>query len=209
MSIRTIGLTGGIASGKSAVSERLLSLGATILCADTVYHQLISPSDNQPSPLAQEVADAFPGVLREDGAIDRGALGAQVFGNPEQLQRLGAITGPAIAAESARQIQTFQEEGVSLVIYDMPLLFERKLEGAMEGVIVVWVPRAVQLQRLQARNGLSASEAEKRVASQLPLDDKRERGTWIIDNSGSLEDTHTQVDSLWEKLTPELSPAQK
>jgi len=202
MSIRTIGLTGGIASGKSAVSERLLSLGATILCADTVYHQLIAPCDNQPSPLAQEVADAFPGVLRKDGAIDRGALGARVFGNPEQLQQLGSITGPAIAAESARQIQTLQGEGVSLVIYDMPLLFERELEEAMEGVIVVWVPRALQLQRLQARNGLSASEAESRVASQLPLDDKRQRGTWIIDNSGSLEDTHAQVDSLWEELSP-------
>ncbi|MED5463538.1 MAG: dephospho-CoA kinase [Myxococcota bacterium] len=202
MSIRTIGLTGGIASGKSAVSERLLSLGATILCADTVYHQLISPSNNGPSPLAQEVADAFPGVLRADGAIDRTVLGARVFGNPEQLQILGSITAPAIATESGRQIQALEEKGVSLVIYDMPLLFERKLEGTMEGVIVVWVPRAVQLERLQARNNLSASEAERRIASQLPLDDKRQRGTWIIDNSGSLEDTHAQVDSLWSQLAP-------
>ena len=162
----------------------------------------------EPPDLWNEYLDAEYRVLgkhalwREDGAINRGALGAMVFGNPTQLQQLGAITAPAIAAESGRRIQTLQEEGVSLVIYDMPLLFERELEEALEGVIVVWVPRALQIERLQARSDLSASEAESRIASQLPLDDKRQRGTWIIDNSGSLEDTHAQVDSLWERLAP-------
>jgi dephospho-CoA kinase len=200
MAIRFLGLTGGIATGKSTVSGQLAEKGAEILCADSIYHQLIAPIDGCPSPLAQKISEAFPGVLLEDGSLNRPELGSRVFGNSEQLQQLGSITHPAVALEVQRQVEILSQRGVDLVFYDVPLLFERKLENLFGGIIVVWVPESTQIERLKARDGISIQEAQKRLASQLPIDSKKEKATWVIDNSGSPATTAQQVDEFWESL---------
>jgi dephospho-CoA kinase len=203
--VRIFGLTGGIASGKSTVAAMLRELGAELIDADAVYHDLIEPKDGAPSELAARIGERFPGVLGANGVLDRRALGARVFADKGELQALGAITHPAVAAESARRVGELAARGVTRVVYDVPLLYERGLDKGMEGVIVVWVPRATQLARLIPRDGISPDAAEQRLASQLPLDEKRARATWVVDNSGAREDTRRQVQQIWRGIlaTPE------
>ena len=201
MPIRIIGLTGGIASGKTTVSTHLRSLGATVLCADTLYHELIRPKNGAPSPLAEAINRAFPEVLLEDGSLDRAALGQRVFGDPEQLNLLGGLTHPAIKAEAEAQIERLEQDGLSLVFYDAPLLFERQLQSMVQGVVVVWLPRPLQLERLLLRSpALSEEEGEQRLNSQMPLDEKRRLATWVIDNSGALQTTRQQTEALFNTL---------
>jgi len=204
--VRLIGLTGGIASGKSTVRRMLEVLGAQVLDADAIYHELIRPTGEAPSPLARRIAARFPGVLGPDGAIDRAALGAIVFDDPEARQALGEITHPAVAAEVQARTAELARRGVDPVIYDVPLLFERGLEAGMHGVIVVWVPRAAQVARLCARDGLSSDAAAARLAAQWPLDDKRARADWLIDNSGTLEATQAQVERAWAAIVAGEGP---
>ncbi len=198
--MRLIGLTGGIASGKSAVAHMLRELGAVVLDADAIYHRLIAPQDGQASPLSQRIAARFAGVLKDDGNLDRAELGAQVFADPEKRAQLNAMAHPAVAEEVGRESAALAARGVSLVIYDVPLLFERGLEVGMAGVIVVWAPRDTQLQRLIARDGLTREQAEARLNAQMSLDEKRRRATWVIDNSGDVAATRRQVAALWQTL---------
>ena len=200
MNTRLLGLTGGIASGKSTVSQFLQDKGAALLCADSIYHQLISPVNGKPSELAKQIDKCFPGILLEDGALNRPELGTRVFGKEIELQKLGAITHPAVAQEVQRQVVELSAQGQELVFYDVPLLFERNLQELFEGVLVVWVPAALQLERLILRDGLSTEEAQKRIASQLPIEHKKQQATWLIDNSGSIEATREQVESFWNGL---------
>lgn len=193
------GLTGGIASGKSFVRATLENLGAHVLDADAIYHSLIAPLPNgEASPLALAIAAAFPNVMKPDGTLDRAKLGEQVFSDAQALARLGQITHPAVAQETGRRMQALAEKGVARVVYDVPLLYERGLETGMHGVMVVWVPRQLQLERLMQRDGLLREQAEKRVQSQMSLDEKRTRATWVVDNSGSREATQSQVREVWE-----------
>ena len=194
------GLTGGIASGKSTVASTLRELGATVIDADAVYHDLIAPQDGQASPLVREIAKEFDGVVAADGNLDRKRLGGLVFGNKEALARLGKITHPAVAMEFARRVQAYAEQGVDALVYDVPLLYERGLDAGMHAVMVVWVPREIQLKRLMARDGIDREAAEKRLASQMSLDEKRDRTEHAIDNSGSREQTAQRVRQLWQQL---------
>lgn len=198
--MRLFGLTGGIASGKSTVSDMLGDLGVQVIDADAVYHDLIAPIATGPSPLAQAVQARFGGVLTTAGELDRTELGGRVFGKPEELAALGEITHPAVAREAARRVTTLMEHGATEIVYDVPLLYERNLESAMEAVIVVWVSREVQRQRLMQRDGIDTAEADRRLASQMPLDEKRDRADRVIDNSGSLEETQRQVETTWAEL---------
>ena len=199
--MRILGLTGGIASGKSTVRRFLCELGATVLDADALYHELLEPQDGQPSALARAVADRFPGILLPTGELDRRALAARVFGAPDERTALEAITHPAVGAAFAARAREAEDRGVSTLIYDVPLLFERGLERGMEGVLVVWVPRETQLARLMQRDGIASDAALQRMASQLPLDDKRGRATWVIDNSGELAETRQQVERWWREVS--------
>jgi dephospho-CoA kinase len=199
--MEVIGLTGGIASGKSTVRAILERLGAAVLDADATYHDLITPIAGQPSPLASAIAARFPGVLLPSGEIDRKKLGQQVFSDAAARDELGRITHPAVALESARRIADLFTRGISRVVYDVPLLYERGLEKGMRGVIVVWVPREVQLARLMHRDGLSRDAALQRLASQLALDEKKERATWVVDNSGRLADLEARVVGVWREIT--------
>lgn len=198
--MRVVGLTGGIASGKSTVRRVLEEHDVRVLDADAIYHELITPLDGEPSSLARQVAERFPGVLADDGNLDREALGRVVYASEDERRALEAITHPAVAQEVGRRTQALREAGCSLVIYDVPLLYERRLETGMDGVIVVWVPEAIQIERLVARDGISEDDAGRRLSAQLPLDEKKRRANWVIDNSGTLDQTRQQVDRLWNDI---------
>jgi dephospho-CoA kinase len=200
---RIIGLSGGIGSGKSTVSRALAALGAVVIDADAIVHELQSAG----SPMLAEIAAAFgPGVLDAQGRLDRAALGAIVFRDAEARQRLGAIVHPPVGAEIARRLARARSEGARVVVLDIPLLFEghkQGREGTLEfdATVVVWAPEQAQIDRQIARDGCSREEALRRVRAQLPLHEKRELADFVIDNSGTPEETERQVRALWEKLS--------
>ncbi len=194
--MRVFGLTGGISSGKSTVSAMLKAHGAAIIDADVVARQVVEPG----TPAFAEIARGFPEVV-VGGALDRAKLGARIFSNPDDRARLNAIIHPRVREETLRQLQSLAEGGAPLVINDVPLLIENRLHESMGGVILVVTPPEVQRARLMARNGFTAEQADERIASQLPLEEKRKYARWVIDNGGSLEATQRQVDAVWQELT--------
>ena len=198
--MKIIGITGGIASGKSTVGVMLRRLQAAVVEADALYHGLLEPQGGAPSPLGEEIAAAFPGVLTQRGTIDRAVLGAEVFAQPQKRRHLEAITHPAVAQAFAQQAENLRRTGAALIYYDVPLLFERGLEEKLQGVVVVWVPRPVQLRRLMHRDRLDGAKARQKLDAQMPLDEKRARADWIIDNSDGRENTQRQVTTLHETL---------
>ena len=189
-----------VASGKSTVSAQLQEAQITLIDADRLYHGLIQPEDGKPSLLAQQIEEAFPGVLRGDGALNRTALGSRVFGNQEELKKLSSITHPAVGAAFMQRVQELQQSGESLAVYDVPLLYERGMENMLSGVAVVWVPQHIQLVRLMARDKIDEAAAQKRIDSQWSLDEKRDKADWVIDNSGTMEQTAKQVQTLITEL---------
>ncbi|MGA9524142.1 MAG: dephospho-CoA kinase [Myxococcaceae bacterium] len=194
--MKVLGLTGGIASGKSTVSAILRELGAHLIDADVVAREVVEPGE----PALEEIGRHFPGVLGPDGRLDRAKLGERIFGNDAERRALNAITHPRIQQRVREKTLAFAEQGVDLVIYDAPLLIENRVHEHLDGVILVAAPRELQIQRLAARNGMTREQAEARIASQLPLDEKRRHATWVVENSGSLEDTRRQVEEIWTRL---------
>lgn len=190
------GLTGGIASGKSTVSRMLRELGAQVLDADVIAREVVEPG----TPGLKAVAERFPGVLDADGRLDRAKLGTRVFGDAKERAALNAILHPLIGQQFLLRTQELAERGVERVIYDAPLLIENRLHEAMNGVVLVWVPREVQKARLMGRDGLDEAAAEARLAAQLPLDDKRPHATWLVDNSGDLGTTRARVEEVWRAM---------
>ncbi|MGC2191530.1 MAG: dephospho-CoA kinase [Candidatus Dormiibacterota bacterium] len=197
---RVIGLTGGIASGKSTVAEILGEKGAWIVDADQLAREVVSVN----SPALAEIAMSFgDSVIASDGSLDRAQLGQLVFSDEPARERLNAIVHPRVLELSREEIRKATGAGAGLIVYDVPLLFETSRQGEFEGTLVVWVDPLTQLLRLGQRSGLDEDQARARVASQLPLNRKRELATWVIDNSGSPDATRAAVEDLW---TEELSP---
>ena len=194
--MKLYGLTGGIASGKSTVSRMLRELGAHVLDADVIAREVVEPG----TPGLKAVAERFPGVLDPDGRLDRAKLGARVFGDPQERAALNALLHPLIGQQFMLRTQALAEQGVERVLYDAPLLIENRLHLGMDGVVLVWVPREVQKARLMARDGLDEAAAEARLAAQLPLDEKRQHATWVVDNSGELGTTRARVDEVWRAM---------
>jgi dephospho-CoA kinase len=193
--MRLIGVTGGIATGKSTVDRLLAARGASVIDADELAREVVRPGE----PALGEVAARFGrGVLLPDGSLDRSGLGAIVFANPEARRDLERITHPRIAELMGERIAAALAGPAPLVAVDIPLLFENSREAMFEGVLLVYAPPEVQLRRLRERNGLDAAAALQRLAAQLPIDEKRDRATWIIDNSDGLEATSRAVDRWWE-----------
>ena len=194
--MRLIGLTGGIATGKSTVARLLAARGAEIVDADVLAREVVEPG----SPALAEIAAGFgDSVLTPEGALDRGALGAVVFADPAQRRRLEAITHPRIAALMGERIAAGLASEAPLVVADIPLLFEGDRVGLVQGVLLVDCPEEVQLRRLMLRDGIDEAAARARVAAQMPLAEKRRRATWVIDNSGTPEETAARVASWWER----------
>ncbi|MGO9828847.1 MAG: dephospho-CoA kinase [Myxococcaceae bacterium] len=194
--MRLVGLTGGIASGKSTVTEMFRRLGASVIDADQVARDVVRPGQ----PALEEIARRFPGTLDAQGQLDRAALAARIFSDSAERAALNALVHPRIQAEVQRRTDLLRKAGESTVLYDAALLIENGLHHAMEGVILVWVPLPVQRSRLMARDALTEAEADRRIGAQAPLDDKRAAATWVVDNTGSLEQTRAQVVEIWKAL---------
>ena len=200
-----VGLTGGIGSGKSTVLGLLVDCGATAIDADAIVHELQAPG----TPMLAKMAEEFGAkVIREDGSLDREAVGTIVFRDADARTRLGQIVHPPVIAEMMRRAEEGRERGDPLVVLDIPLLFEGAKRGTgaavatkYDATILVWVPVEVQLERTVARDGCDLAEAQRRVDAQLPIDEKREMANHIIDNSGTPEATLEQVRALYLELT--------
>jgi dephospho-CoA kinase len=195
--MKLIGLTGGIASGKSTVSEILERLGAQIIDADVLAREVVGKG----SEGLHQVVSAFGRhLLLPDGTLDRKKLGEIVFADEAKRKQLEAITHPLIFARFSELTQAAEARGEPAVIYDAPLLIERGLHRSMNIVVVVWVPRDVQIDRLMARDGIDRGAAELRLAAQMPLDDKRAVADYVIDNSRTAEHTDAQVQFVWRQI---------
>jgi dephospho-CoA kinase len=194
--MRVVGLTGGIASGKSTVTAMFRELGAPVIDADEVARDVVEPG----TPGLAEVARRFPGVVDASGRLDRAALGQRVFADPAERRALEAIVHPRIREEVARRMEALARTGVTVVLYDAALLIENELHRGMDGVIVVSAPESLQRSRLAARDGLDDAAITARLAAQLPLADKRAHATWVVDNGGSLDETRAQVRRIWDQI---------
>jgi dephospho-CoA kinase len=193
-----VGLTGGIASGKSTVAEFLREAGARIVDADRIARAVVTPG----RPAHKEIVAAFGrAILLPDGQIDRKRLGAIIFSDPVQQAALNAIVHPRVIEGIGAVVDRIAAESPeAVVVLDVPLLYEAGMDRDLSDVIVVYVPEALQAQRLMARDGLSAAEAMVRIRSQLPLVEKRRRATIVIDNSGSKTDARQLASALFDRL---------
>lgn len=194
--MQVIGLTGGIASGKSTVARILERLGAVIVDADLLAREAVLPD----APAHQGIVAAFgPEILLPDATLDRKALGRIVFADPEARRRLEAITHPAIARLAEERLAAARRSGAPAVFYVAPLLIEAGATGRVDDIWVVYADRETQIARLTERDGIRREEAEQRLAAQMPMEEKAAHGSAVIDNRGAPEDTERQVVALWKE----------
>ncbi|QEA48478.1 dephospho-CoA kinase [Latilactobacillus curvatus] len=188
-----LGLTGGIASGKSTVAALFKEQGIPVIDADQVAHQVLATNKS----VQAQLQAAFGEAVVKNGQVDRPMLGQQVFGNLEALTQLNAITGPAILTAIKQQMQAAD---APLVVLDVPLLYEQHYEQYCDGVAVAYVERKTQLQRLMARNQLTIEQANARIDSQSDLATKKARADFVIDNQGTPAMLRQRVLALLQQL---------
>jgi dephospho-CoA kinase len=192
--MRLIGLTGGIATGKSTVAGMLAKRGATVIDADELARRVVEPGQ----PAYTAVVERFGSeVVNPDGTLNRGRLGAVVFADPSARRDLERITHSRIGELMQRGIADAIAHDAPVAVVDIPLLYEATRDDMFEGVLLVYAPLAEQLRRMVSRDGFSEAEATARLDAQLPIEAKRDLGTWVIDNSGDLRDTERQVAAWW------------
>jgi dephospho-CoA kinase len=192
---RRVGLTGGVASGKSTVSAILRDLGAVVVDADLLAREVVAPGTEG---LAEIVAAFGPGVLTPDGALDRPAMGARVFAADDARRRLEAIIHPRVRRRGAELEAAAGPDAV--VVHDIPLLAETGQGAAFDAVVVVDVPVETQVERMMSTRGLTRAEAEARVAAQASREQRRAVATYVIDNTGTLEDLRERVTEVFEEI---------
>ena len=182
-----VGLTGGIATGKSTVTEVFRGLGCVIIDADVLAREVVEPGE----PAYDDIVAAFGReILRSDGTIDRKKLGAIVFAAPDRRQRLEALTHPRIRERLARALEALAaRDFAGIVVFDAPVMIESGNHTAMDRLVVVVTDEATQARRLTARDALSAAEAERRIRSQMPVAEKAKLADYVIDNSADRETT--------------------
>lgn len=191
-----IGLTGGIASGKSSVSDILRKLGACIVDADQLARQIVEPDQ----PAWQEIVAHFgKTVLLPDGHLNRKLLGNIVFHSPADREVLNKITHSRIFHEMKQTIFAMEKQGERIVVLDVPLLLETGFVDLVDEIWVVYVNEEVEMERLQKRDHLTADEAKARIQAQMPLRDKLRYATIVINNEGDLAATALQVEKAWER----------
>jgi dephospho-CoA kinase len=192
-----IGLTGGIASGKSTVAAMLRELGAPIVDADLLARQVVEPG----TPALAEIVDRFGAELLDgEGRLDRKQLAARVFADPTARAVLNSITHPRIAIASRAGLAELGAAGHEVAIYEAALLVENQVHRGLDGLIVVAVPEEVQVERVCRRDSIDAEAARARLAAQLPLAAKVAVADWTIDNGGSREETRVQVERVWREI---------
>lgn len=194
-----IALTGGIASGKSTIARRLAELGAIVVDADAIVRDV----QRAGSPVLDAIRAEFgPGVISADGELDRPALATIVFTDPAARDRLNAIVHPAVRAESQRRFdEALALRPGSVVVYDVPLLVEARVDDPWDLVVVAHAPADVRRDRLQRLRGMSPDEADRRMSAQVADDRRLAIADVVIDTTGDLEHTREQVDRLWSRLT--------
>lgn len=192
------GLTGGIASGKSSAGKIIEKLGGIIVDSDVLARQVVEPGE----PALNKIIQRFGGgVLGENGALDREKLRDIVFYDDTALKDLNAIVHPAVYGEIARAMEEYrQDPGNTILFLDIPLLYESGGEVLVDAVVVVYVDRDTQIQRLIARDGFSREEAENRIDKQMSLDEKRDRADFVIDNRGTFEDLEAETVRVFGEL---------
>ncbi len=197
-----VGLTGGIATGKSTVSAMFRALGCEIIDADVLAREIVEAGE----PALAEIAREFgPAVLAPDGTLDRKALGAVVFADGERRRRLEAITHPAIRERFARRLAELGQRGFDgIVMFDAAVMIESGNYRTMERLVVVYADPATELVRLRLRDGLDEAEARRKIASQMPVSEKAKLADYVIDNRGTREDTERQVRRVHEALLADL-----
>lgn len=198
--MKVIGLTGGIATGVTTVAQMFGELGAVVVEADQIAREVVAPG----TEAYQKIIGAFgKKVVGRDGTLDRKALGEIVFSDTAARRRLNAFTHQEIRRRILAEVERLRASSPdAIVIVDIPLLLDTTGPEAfnLEGVIVVVARREQQIERLQARDGLSPDAIEQRLDAQRPVAEKEVEADWVIDNSGSLEETRRQVELLWQEL---------
>ena len=194
-----IGLTGGIGTGKTRVSDLLRELGAAVVCSDEIVRQLQAPGGE----ILQRIAETFGSdYVLPSGELDRARLGALVFNDAAERQRLNDIVHPATGRETARQLALQREAATPVIVLDIPLLFEVRRPGTpaahpTDFVVLVYATEDMQRERIVARDELHADEAMARIKSQIPIEEKREQADVVIDNTGAWDATEKQVRELY------------
>jgi dephospho-CoA kinase len=195
--VLTVGLTGGIGSGKSAVSGLLAERGAVVVDADLVAREVVEPG----TPALEEIVAVFgEQVLGPDGRLDRPGLGRLVFSDPEALARLNAIVHPRVGERTLGLLDQARQSGAQVVVHDVPLLVENGLASGYDAVVVVAATPETQLDRLVRLRGMDPQEAQARIAAQAPLEAKLAVATHVVQNDGALQELAQQVDRLWHEL---------
>ena len=195
--MKLVGLTGGIASGKSTVAEILKRQGAAIINADVLAREVVEP-DRQ---AWTEIVNTFgTAVLQPDRALDRQKLRAIIFDDPAARKKIESIIHPQVRALAEQRIREHAAAGYAVIVYEVPLLFEGNLQEWLRPVILVACDVDTQRKRLQSRDNLSAVQAQKHIEAQMSLEEKRRLADYVIENNGSLEDLERQVQAVLEKI---------
>lgn len=195
--MKLVGLTGGIASGKSTVSEILARQGAAIINADVLAREVVEPGRQAWTEIVNTFGTA---VLQPDRALDRQKLRALIFDDPDARKKLESIIHPQVRALAEQRIREHAAAGYAVIVYEVPLLFEGNLQEWLRPVILVACEVDTQRKRLQSRDNLSAVQAQKHIEAQMSLEEKRRLADYVIENNGSLEDLERQVQAVLEKI---------
>ena len=188
-----VGLTGGIASGKSTVASFLRGLGVAVVDADQISREVVAKGSDGLAEIVQLFGQDF---LTEQGELNREKMAAHVFADSSAREKLNRIVHPRVATRSAEQIATMAQTNTPYVVYDVPLLVEAGLHKAMDAVVVVAAPQATQVQRVQQRDGLTETAATARINAQFPLEKKIEVADYVIDNNGTIEDLKKRTEEV-------------
>jgi dephospho-CoA kinase len=195
--VKLIGLTGGIASGKSTVAKILKGLGAAVVDADALAREVVEPGHDA----WKDIVEAFGAeVLQPDRTLDRQKLRATIFNNPAARKTLEAIIHPRVRALAEERIHQHAAAGYEIVVYEVPLLFEGNLQEWLRPVVLVACNLNIQRRRLQERDGLSVDAAQKHIEAQMSLAEKRPLADYVIENDGSLEDLEREVQAVLNKI---------
>lgn len=195
--MRWIGLTGGIGTGKSTVSELFRSKGVPVADADQIAHQLVQPG----KPGLKAVLQLFGNkVLKSDGSLDRKKLGQLVFQDKKALLQLEAILHPLVKEQVQKLRDDFAKQGHIFAVYDVPLLFEKNLQDQFDKIVLVYADPQVQFERILKRDHLSKDEINKRLNAQIPQDEKKQKADFVIDNSKSRDDLAKNFEKVYQVL---------
>jgi dephospho-CoA kinase len=201
--MQLVALTGNIASGTSTVARLLAERGAVVVDADELARRAVEPGG---AALAAIVARWGQGVLRPDGSLYRAALRRIAFGDAVELEALNAIVHPEVERLRREAFEAASLSGAPVVVYDVPLLFERRLESGYERIILVDAPAPLRLERLVQTRALARDEAARIIASQIPSEAKRARATYVIDNVGTLDELREKTNAVWDALQRGVTP---